>query len=135
MTSRTAGEMTKVKYELEYEIKSSVGILYSRIATPMGLAEWFAENVDRNEDIFAFSWDNSIEEAELIESKEPEFMRWRWIEEDEDGVYFELRIRVDPVTEDVALIITDFADSDELDEAKNLWSKQVEKLKRVIGSY
>lgn len=127
--------MTKVKYELEYEIKSSVGILYSRIATPMGLAEWFAENVDRNEDIFAFSWDNSIEEAELIESKEPEFMRWRWIEEDEDGVYFELRIRVDPVTEDVALIITDFADSDELDEAKNLWSKQVEKLKRVIGSY
>lgn len=126
--------MSKEKLELEFEIKSQVGILFSRISTAMGLAEWFADNVDRNGDIFTFSWSRSSEDALLIESEEPVFMRWHWENDDEDDAYFEMRIRVDPVTEDVALIITDFADPDEVKEAKSLWIKQIEKLKRVIGS-
>jgi uncharacterized protein YndB with AHSA1/START domain len=135
MANGTASDMTKEKIEIEYEIKSSVGILYSRISTAMGLAEWFAENVDRNENTFTFTWEGNEEEALLIEHKEPEYMRWHWVNDDEDETYFEMRIRIDPVTEDVALLITDFCDADEKEESVSLWNKQIEKLKRVIGSY
>ena len=33
------------KYTLEFPINSSVTILYKRLSTPEGLAEWFADDV------------------------------------------------------------------------------------------
>jgi Mor family transcriptional regulator len=45
-----------------------------------------------------------------------------------------MRIIVDEITKDVSLFITDFADADEVDEAKMLWDNQVSDLKQVIGS-
>jgi hypothetical protein len=41
---------------------------------------------------------------------------------------------VDELTKDVALIITDFAEDDEINEAKQLWLNQINDLKKVIGS-
>ena len=35
---------------------------------------------------------------------------------------------------DVSLFITDFAEEDEVDEAKMLWENQVSSLKQVLGS-
>ena len=54
----------------------------------------------------------------------------------EDGLktYFEMAIKVDDLTNDVALMITDFAEEDEMDEAKLLWENQINDLKKVIGS-
>ena len=45
-----------------------------------------------------------------------------------------MRIIVDEITKDVSLFITDFAEEDEVDEAKMLWDNQVSDLKQVIGS-
>ncbi|WP_372946282.1 START-like domain-containing protein, partial [Muriicola sp.] len=52
----------------------------------------------------------------------------------EDDTYFEMRIRVDEITGDVSLFIIDFAEEDELDEAKMLWENQISDLKQVLGS-
>ena len=41
---------------------------------------------------------------------------------------------MDELTNDVALIITDFAEEDEVEEAKLLWENQIAELKMVIGS-
>ena len=35
---------------------------------------------------------------------------------------------------DVSLMIIDFADDDEVDEAKMLWENQISDLKQVLGS-
>ena len=49
--------------------------------------------------------------------------------------YFELKIVVDDITQDISLIITDFAeDEEDEEEAKLLWNKQIEKLRQSIGS-
>ena len=49
--------------------------------------------------------------------------------------YFEFLIQIDEMTQDVALIVTDFAeDEDEKEEQTNLWTKQIDQLKRAIGS-
>ena len=51
------------------------------------------------------------------------------------NTYFELRIEVDEITQDISLIITDFAeDQEDEEETKLLWNKQIEKLRQSIGS-
>jgi hypothetical protein len=63
-------------------------------------------------------------------------VKFQWLDDFEDGgkTYFELAIKVDELTKDVALIITDFAENDEINEAKQLWLNQINDLKKVIGS-
>ena len=41
---------------------------------------------------------------------------------------------MDEITKDVSLIVTDFSDDDELDEAKLLWNSLIADLKKVLGS-
>ena len=48
--------------------------------------------------------------------------------------FFELRIRVDDLTGENSLIVTDFAD-DEAEDAQDLWHAQVDKLRRVLGCF
>ena len=55
-------------------------------------------------------------------------------EEDQDDCYFEFKIVVDEITKDVSLNISDFAEEDELEEAKMLWNNLVSSLKQVLGA-
>ena len=123
----------KIKYELEFVIQSSPQLLYPYLSTPSGLSEWFADNVNSRGEIFNFIWDGSEEEAKLLKRKSDEFVKFAW-EDNEDDSFFEMKIIVDEITKDVSLFITDFAEEDELEEAKMLWENQVSDLKQVLGS-
>ncbi len=123
----------KVKYQLEFVIQSSPQLLYQYLSTPSGLSEWFADNVNSRGEKFIFIWDGSEEEAKLLKRKSDEFVKFAW-EESEDGSFFEMKIIVDEITKDVSLFITDFADEDEVEESKMLWTNQVSDLKQVLGS-
>ena len=123
-----------IKFKLEYPIHSSINILYKRLFTPSGLSEWFADDVHIRNDVYTFYWDGSEQAARLVNKKENEFVRFHWIDS-EDESYFEFAIQVDDLTNDVSLIITDFAeDKDEKEEQIMLWEQQIENLKRAIGS-
>ena len=123
----------KVKFEIEFVIQSSPQMLYQYISTPSGLSEWFADNVNSRGEFFAFIWDGTEEVAKLLKKKSDEFAKFAWEENDDDS-YFELRIIVDEITKDVSLFISDFAEEDELDEAKMFWENQISDLKHVLGS-
>ncbi|SEL98078.1 Uncharacterized conserved protein YndB, AHSA1/START domain [Maribacter orientalis] len=123
----------KIKFEIEFVIQSSPQMLYQYLATPSGLSEWFADNVNSRGEKFTFIWDGSEEEAKLLKRKTDEFVRFAW-EEAEDDSYFEMKIIVDEITKDVSLFITDFAEDDEVEESKMLWTNQVSDLKQVLGS-
>ncbi|MFC2148515.1 MAG: START-like domain-containing protein [Eudoraea sp.] len=123
----------KIKFEIEFVIQSSPQLLYQYLSTPSGLSEWFADNVNSRGEIFNFMWDGSEEEAKLLKKKSDEFIKFTW-SENEDDSFFEMRIIVDEITKDVSLFITDFAEEDEIDEAKMLWTNQVSDLKQVLGS-
>ncbi len=123
----------KIKYQLEFVIQSSPQLLYQYLSTPSGLSEWFADNVNSRGEKFTFIWDGSEEEAKLLKRKSDEFVKFAW-EESEDGSFFEMKIIVDEITKDVSLFITDFADADEVEESKMLWTNQVSDLKQVLGS-
>ncbi|MDF1672414.1 MAG: START-like domain-containing protein [Vicingaceae bacterium] len=123
----------KVKYELEFVIKSSSRLLFNYLATPSGLSQWFAENVNSRGEIFTFIWDGSEEEAKLISKKANQFIKFKWLADEDDESYFEFKIQIDDITKDLSLIITDFAEEDELEEAKLLWESQVEDLHSILG--
>ena len=126
----------KVKYELEFIIKSSPKLLFNYISTPSGLGEWFADNVNSRGEEFTFIWDDGEEYAKLINKKSNEKVRFRWIngEPEQDDYYFEFEILVDEITKDVSLIIHDFSDENELEESKMLWDSLIADLKQVLGS-
>ncbi|MGJ8733470.1 START-like domain-containing protein [Cellulophaga fucicola] len=124
----------KINYELEFVIQSSPQMLYQYISTPSGLSEWFADNVNSRGEKFTFIWDGSEEVANLLKKKSDEFIRFTWEEEEDDSCYFELRIKVDDITSDVSLFISDFAEEDEVEEGKLLWTNQISSLKQVLGS-
>ncbi|MCB0398058.1 MAG: SRPBCC domain-containing protein [Winogradskyella sp.] len=126
----------KEKYEMEFVIQASPTLIYQYISTPSGLSEWFADNVNSRGELFTFIWDGSEEQAKLLTKKSGERVKFRWLSDEEDGAsyYFEIRIQVDEITKDVSLMITDFAEEDEIDEGKMLWDNQISSLKQVLGS-
>jgi uncharacterized protein YndB with AHSA1/START domain len=123
----------KVKYELEFPIQASPNMLYQYISSASNLSEWFADNVNSRGKVFSFFWDGVEEKAELLSSKNNTYVKFKWLENDDD-CFFEIKITVDEITKDVSLIIIDFADNDEVEEAKMLWESQISDLKSVIGS-
>ena len=123
----------KIKYELEYTFNTSPYILYSRLSTPEGLSEWFADNVNLKKSLFTFIWEGSEQDASVIQKKANKFIRFHWEDDEEDDAFFEFRIRTDELTGDVALIITDFAEEDEKDDAVDLWDSQISELIHTIG--
>lgn len=122
------------KLELEYTLYCSPKVLFSRLSTPEGLEEWFADNVIADKDLFTFTWDNTESKARLAALKENRLVRFEWVDMDNtESNYFEFKIIVQELTSDLALIITDFADPEEKDDAIFLWDTQIGELKRILG--
>jgi len=127
--------ITKVKFEIEFPIHASPQMLYQYFGTPSGLSEWFADNVNLRGDIYTFVWDGSEEQAKVLQERPNERIKFRWLEDEDDTKsFFEFRIQVDELTKDVSLIITDFAEEDEVEESKMFWENQIDELKHTIGA-
>ena len=123
----------KKKYDIEFTFNTSPKVLYYRLSNPSGLSEWFADDVNLRKGIYTFIWDGSEEKAELVSKKNQVYIRFHWLEDEDEETYFEFRIRIDELTNDVALIISDFAEEDEIDDAIDLWDSQVGALKQILG--
>ena len=124
----------KIKFELEFPIQASPSLLYQYISTPSGLSEWFADNINSRGEVFTFIWGESEEQAKLLTKKSGERIKMRWESDEDTPYFFEIRIQVDEITKDVSLMITDYAEEDEVDESKMLWENMVADLKQVLGS-
>lgn len=117
----------------EYLLKTSPPVLFSRMSSASGLAEWFADNVTVEGKIFTFFWGDVQQHAEVVRIVQNESIRFRWFDSNDESE-FEFRIMKDELTGDIALIITDNIEGEDEEDAKNLWDSQVSKLKQVIGS-
>jgi uncharacterized protein YndB with AHSA1/START domain len=124
----------KSKFELEYNLNCSPKVLFSRLSTPEGLGEWFADQVNVDGDLFTFFWNSSESKAKLSAMKENKMVRFEWIGmENEESNFFEFRINLEELTNELALIITDFAEADEKEDSIYLWDSQINDLKRALG--
>ncbi len=118
---------------MEFLFRASPAILYKFLTTPSCLTRWFCDEVDISGDTFIFVWSGSEEEAELIDDIEEERLRFRWEDADNDDEFLEYSIMVSPVTGETILNITDYADSDEVDDQRQLWETQMNRLRAEMG--
>mgnify|MGYP002795056244 CR=1 FL=1 len=125
---------TKLKFEMEFPIHASPHMLYQYFGSPSGLSEWFADNVNSRGEIYTFIWNGSEEQAKVLQERPDEKIKFKWLNDGEDKTFFEFRIEVDEITKDVSLIVTDFAEEDEVEDVRMFWENQIDELKRTIGA-
>ena len=126
-------QFMKTKFEIEYSLNTSPRVLYSRLSTAGGLSEWFANDVYVNGKMYTFVWDGTEQIAEMILKKENHFTRFHWIDDEDPKAYFEFRIHIEELTNDVALLITDFAEEEDVTDAQELWNTQIGNLRHILG--
>lgn len=124
----------KERVVMEFYLNSSPHALYELLSTPSGFSEWYCQDVDVRGDQYTFLWDGEQEETTLIGRKLGEVIRFRRNDDEDPEAFFEFRVRIDAMTNDVCLVVTDHAWPNEVEETRNLWTSQIETLGRVLGA-
>ncbi|MDX1939585.1 MAG: START-like domain-containing protein [Saprospiraceae bacterium] len=125
--------MERAKVTMEFLFRASPTILYQFLTTPSCLIRWFCDGVDIQGDSYIFTWNDTAQIADLIDDIEEERLRFRWEDAESDEEYLEFKISTSPVTDETILEIVDFCDADEVDDQKQLWKTQIERLKKEMG--
>lgn len=127
--------MERVKIHREYLLNAtSRNILWTAISTPTGLEGWFADKVQSNDKNVTFFWGKTERrEAEITAVRAFSFIRFRWLDNEHEREYFELRMTNNELTNDFVLEVTDFASADEAEDLYELWNSEVETLRRTCG--
>lgn len=126
--------MAKVKIQFEFPLHCQSEILFEYLATPEGLAEWFADEVSERGDDFFFSWGGPEEKATLTRYKTEELVRFRWEEDEGTKYFFEMKIVIDEITNDLSLNITDFCETGDEEETQQYWENLIENLRIKLGA-
>ena len=130
--------MGKQKIDIEYPLAiKSPALIWEQISSAHGLERWFADHVNEEDGLFTFTWgepwtEQDIREAHVLESVVNDHIRMKWDEEDDDS-YFEMRIDKSDLTHQLNLLITDFAEDDDVDGLKILWESMLDRLHRASG--
>ncbi|MCD6366133.1 MAG: hypothetical protein J7L46_01190 [Bacteroidales bacterium] len=126
----------KERIELEYSLNSASKVLFDHLSTPSGLSHWFADNVNVDGKDFIFIWNDSKERAKVLTKRPGKFIRFQWEEDFDNGeeeYFFEFKVVRDEITGVSSLLVTDFVETDDIDEAIDLWDSQIAELKRFLG--
>ncbi len=130
--------MGKQKIDIEYPLAiKSPALIWEQISSAHGLERWFADHVNEQDGVFTFTWgepwtEQDVRKAHVLESATNDHIRLKWDEEDDD-TYFEMRITKSDLTHQLNLLITDFADDDDVDGLKILWESMLDRLHRASG--
>ncbi|NDW12183.1 hypothetical protein D0T50_04680 [Bacteroides sp. 214] len=127
--------MKKEKVHVEYLLNpTSKNLVWSAISTPSGMEEWFADKVISNDKLVTFYWGKTeSREAEITAIRAYSYIRFRWLDDENERDYFEIKMTNSELTNDTVIEITDFADPGEVDDMKELWDSQIEAMRRAYG--
>lgn len=131
--------MAKFKYETEFEINSSVNILYPYLSSASGLQEWFADEVniigDRLLDIV---WDGESHPARIVSKRVNNHIKYAFVdsakEQSQDAQTLEFKIDYNEMTSTSFLKIVDYSEMNDEEDLEGLWEGLIEDLKKVVGS-
>ncbi|MFT4736121.1 MAG: hypothetical protein ACI8QD_000699 [Cyclobacteriaceae bacterium] len=126
--------MTKNEFIGEFGINASKKMLFPYISTASGLSQWFADDVNINEDkIYTIVWDGEENKAQVVSTRANHHVKFEFIDaEDDDPNYVELRLDMNELTQEVFIRVTDYSDM-ETEEANDLWESLIHDLKEIVG--
>ena len=130
--------MAKNKFIGEYGFRASKKMLYPYISSASGLSQWFADDVNiNNEDkVYTIIWDGEENKAKMVSSRSNHHVKFEFLdtetEEDDEPNFVEMRLEVNELTQELFLRVTDYSDMD-AEEAEELWEGLVHDLKEIVG--
>ena len=131
--------MERKKVTIEYPLAAkSPAIVWRLISSAAGLQKWMADRVSDDGATMTFTWgelwtgqDERV--SHVIDRRKFSHIRLKWDADHGEGEYWEMRLEESELTGNLALLITDFADADEEDSLRGLWSGSLNRLHRVSG--
>jgi uncharacterized protein YndB with AHSA1/START domain len=127
--------MAKELFVGEYPINASKKMLYPYISTASGLAQWFADDVNINEDKeYTFLWDGDENKAKLVVNRPNSLVRFEFEDADvpNDPGYVEFFLDMNELTQEVFIRISDYSEI-EADECESLYQGLIHDLKEIVG--
>ena len=109
------------------------------ISNAAGLQKWLADVVTENGDEWTFTWGHPWTErdtkvSKLLELEKYDHIKLKWdYQEDDPNAYWEMRIEQSELTGNLNLLVTDYADAEDIDDLNDLWDANMERLHRVSG--
>jgi uncharacterized protein YndB with AHSA1/START domain len=131
--------MKEEKFNLEYPLQTkSPNIIWELISTASGLQKWIADEVIQDGDTLTFTWgqpwtDRDTKSSRILEKEKNRFIKMRWDYHEDEESYWELRIQASEITGNLVLLITDYAEPDDIGDLKELWASDLERLHQVSG--
>lgn len=127
--------MEKLIFSKEYNLnKISVNLLWPYISTPTGLATWFADDVTIDGKNISFFWAKEEHKAEITCIRQGSHIRFHWLDDCNPKSYFELKILFNELVSDVVLVVTDYAEQEDIEDCEKLWDEQITLLKKKLGA-
>jgi uncharacterized protein YndB with AHSA1/START domain len=130
--------MAKTKFAYEYEINASKKMLYPYLTTASGLSQWFADDVNIDEDgYFNFIWDGEDHKAKLVSHRTNSYVKFVYLlpdqTEGEDPDWLEFKIDMNELTETSFIKVHEYSDFDDKEEQAELWEGLLLALKVIVG--
>ncbi len=112
-------------------------MLFPYLNTASGLAQWFADDVNVNEDkVYNFIWDGEDHKAKMVAHRSNSYVKFEFLPsntDDDDKAFFEFKLDQNELTQSVFLRITDYTDNDDEEELEDMWENLVFALKETVG--
>ncbi len=129
--------MAKTKFTYEYEFNASKKMLYPYFSTASGLSQWFADDVNIDEDHnFSFIWEGEDHKAKMVSHRTNSFVKFEFIEDQLDNGdpnYVEFKLDLNELTQTTFVKIIDYSDWDDKEEQSELWQNLLQSLKETVG--
>jgi uncharacterized protein YndB with AHSA1/START domain len=129
--------MGKTRFTFEYEFNASKKMLYPYFASASGLAQWFAEDVNVDEDgNLNFIWEGIDHKAKLVSHRTNSYAKFVFLENNEEGPdsdWVEFKIDLNEMTETTFVKVTEYSEFDDKDEQTMLWEGLLQSLKELVG--
>ncbi len=124
------------RFEGDFETKASKKMLYPYISTASGLSQWFADDVNINEDKeYNFIYDDEDHRAKMTSHRVNQFVKFEFIQEgdDDDPSFVEIHLDENEITQSVYIKVIDYSDYEDDQEQFELWQDLVGSLKEILG--
>ncbi|MCS4432777.1 START-like domain-containing protein [Aquiflexum gelatinilyticum] len=130
--------MVKNKFVADYQINTSRKILFPYLSTASGLAEWFADDVNINEDkTYKFHFDGEDHYARITALRTNIHVKFEFFDptnpEEKDNSFIEFKVDENELTQTMFLKVIDYSDSYDDEELESIWESLIHTLKEIIG--
>ena len=131
--------MKSQRIDIEYPLTTkSHNIVWEQISSAHGLERWLADHVAEADGVFTFTWgepwtEQDVRQAQLLEYVKYDHIRLKWDTDEAEETYWEMRIGKSDLTGHLSLLITDFAEDEDIEGLKILWESNLDRLHRASG--